>query len=81
MKEKAYYLAGILFLIIGFYHIYIVSYLEAAMYLSLCLGFLLTGMVKNDLFQNRQKLLGAVSWIMIFIALFIFLFLLRTDMK
>ncbi|MDQ3534633.1 MAG: hypothetical protein M3421_03300 [Bacteroidota bacterium] len=79
MKYKGYYLAAILFLLLGIYRIFYGVYLEATMYFALGIGFYITGIIKNGVYQPRHKLLGVISWIMIFIALFIFLFLLRTD--
>lgn len=79
MKDKGYYLVGILFLLLGIYRIFHGSYLDSIMYFSLGFGFYITGIVKNKLYLPHHKWLGIVSWMFIFIALLIFLFLLRTD--
>lgn len=79
MKDKGYYLAGILFLLLGIYKIFYGEYIESIMYFSLGLAFNITGIIKNELYLHHHKFLGVLSWIMIFVALFLFLFLLRTD--
>lgn len=79
MKNKGYYLAGVLFLLLSIYRLFYGDYIEATMYLSLAIGFGITGIIKNELYLPHHKLLGIVSWVLIFVALFIFLFLLRTD--
>jgi len=79
MKDKVYFLAGTLFFFLGLYKIFIYDYWEATMYMALGIGFSITGILKNDLFLSSKRLLEVVSWVMIFIAIFIFLFLLRTD--
>jgi len=79
MKNKGYYLAGTLFLLLCVYRLFFGAYIEATMYLSLAIGFGITGIIKNELYLHHGKLLGIISWVMIFIALLIFLYLLRMD--
>ncbi len=78
MKDKGYYLAGVLFLLLALYRLFYGSYLDSIMYFALGIGFSITGIIKNQLYLQHHKVLGIVSWIMIFVTLFIFLFLLRT---
>ncbi|CAN5557894.1 hypothetical protein BH23BAC1_BH23BAC1_21550 [soil metagenome] len=79
MKNKVYFLAGTLFFLLGIYKISFNDYIESVMYISLAVGFTITGILKNELFLDHKKFLETLSWAMIILALFTFLFLLRTD--
>lgn len=61
------------------YQLFIAEYWEFALYISAGLAFIVMGMIKNEVFPDHKKLMTILSWVLIFIAGFLLLFLARTD--
>lgn len=78
-KAGIQYFVGGLMLLFSFYQIYIKEYWEASMYIAAGLAFITMGVIKNEVFPKQKTLLNALSWIFILLAVFLFLFLVRTD--
>ncbi|ELR69877.1 hypothetical protein C900_04580 [Fulvivirga imtechensis AK7] len=73
------YLMGGLMVAFSFYQIYTADFWEASLYISAGLAFIVMGLLKNEVFPRQKKILNAVSWLLILLAVFLFLFLVRTD--
>ena len=73
------YLIGVLLIAFSFYQVFLEEYVEFAMYLSAGLGFVMAGLIKDNVFEKQHRLLTILSWGCIFIAGFLLLFLFRTD--
>jgi len=56
------------------------DYWEFALYACAGLAFISMGLLTDDVFPRQRKFLNVVSWIFILAAVFMFLFLLRTDL-
>ncbi len=79
IKFNSQYLIAILMLVFSVYQLTLPDYWEFSLYFSAGLAFLVMGMIKNDLFPNHRRVLTIISWVMIFIAGFLLMFLARTD--
>lgn len=73
------YIVGILMLSFSFYQLYIKDYWEASLYITAGLAFLIMGLIKNNALPRYRSILNVLSWILILLAAFLFLFLVRTD--
>ncbi|UII34216.1 hypothetical protein LVD17_10380 [Fulvivirga ulvae] len=78
-KSGIQYFVGGLMLLFSFYQIYIKEYWEAAMYISAGLAFITMGLIKREALPKQKTLLNVFSWVFILLAVFLFLFLIRTD--
>ncbi len=56
------------------------DYWEFAMYATAGLAFITMGLITDDVFPAQRKFMNVISWVFILAAVFLFLFLLRTDM-
>lgn len=61
------------------YQLFVQDYWEAALYTSAGLAFIVMGLISNDVLPGYKKILNVISWILIIVAVFLFLFLVRTD--
>ena len=73
------YLVGGLMVAFSLYQIYIADFWEASLYISAGLAFIVMGLLKNEVFPGHKKILNVISWLLILLAVFLFLFLVRTD--
>ena len=73
------YLISFLLIIFSFYQFYLKEYVEFAMYLSAGIGFITTGLIKNERLTRHRRWLTILSWVSIFTAGFLLMFLFRTD--
>ena len=55
------------------------NYLEMALYLLAGTAFGLMGLVKDGKFQKHKNLVDIISWTLVIITVFYFLFMLRND--
>ena len=78
-KAFSQYLISVLLIAFSVYQTVIQEFVEFTMYLSAGLGFLLAGLLKDNMFERQRRLLNILSWAFIFIAGFLLLFLFRTD--
>ena len=56
------------------------EYWEFAMYCCTGLAFLVMGFIKDGILMRHKPFLNILSWILIALSAFLFLFLVRTDM-
>lgn len=73
------YFVGALMLAFAAYQFYVQEIWEAAMYASAGLAFLVMGLIKDDALPRFRGALNILSWVLIITAVFLFLFLVRTD--
>jgi hypothetical protein len=73
---SVYYLAGVLFIIFGFYQIYLNEPEESILYISLGGAFLTMGLLQNNMFPEHRHILNIISWSLIIIAILGFLYVL-----
>ena len=78
-KSMTQYLVAAAMIALSVYQVLKPDYWEFSLYLSAGLAFLVMGIQKNELFPQYNKVLTILSWILIFIAGFLLLFLARTD--
>jgi uncharacterized membrane protein HdeD (DUF308 family) len=79
MTKNSQYIIGVIMIAFSGYQLTIPEYWEFALYISAGLAFIVMGMIKNEVFPNHKKLMTILSWVLIFIAGFLLLFLARTD--
>lgn len=73
------YLVAVAMLAVSIYQLTKSDFWEFSLYLSAGLAFLVMGIQKNQLFPQYNKVLTILSWVLIFLAGFLLLFLTRTD--
>ena len=73
-NNTTYYFVGAIALLFGFYQMYITEMLEATLYTSVGLAFIAMALVKNEVFPEYQKILNIVSWVLIAVAVIVFLY-------
>jgi len=79
MTKNSQYIIGLIMIVFSGYQLTIAEYWEFALYISAGLAFIVMGMNKNEVFPEHKKLMIILSWVFIFIAGFLLLFLARTD--
>jgi len=70
---------GLAFVLFGGYRGYIGGWLEAALYISVGIGFGLMGIVKIEGFERYKKQIDIASWIFVGLGVILFIALLRSD--
>ena len=73
------YLVGGLMIAFSFYQVYIADFWEASLYICAGLAFIVMGLLKNEVLPQYKNVLNIISWVLILLAVFLFLFLVRTD--
>ena len=73
------YLVGSLLLAFSVYQLWVPDFWEFSLYATTGLAFLVMGMIASKRFPKQNKLLTALSWILILASVFLLLFLVRTD--
>ncbi|QSE98330.1 hypothetical protein [Fulvivirga lutea] len=73
------YIVAALMLAFSAYQLTLPDYWEFSLYCSAGLAFLVMGLIKEDKLPQYKKALTVLSWILIFLAGFLLLFLARTD--
>lgn len=79
MNKYIHYLAGTAMLVFAAYQLVRADLWEFSLYLATGIAFLLTGLIRNNVFPGSYRLLNVLSWVFIGLAVFLFLFLVRTD--
>ena len=73
------YLVGVLLLGFSVYQFFRTEYVEFSLYFTAGAAFITMGIIKDKLLVKYEKFLNILSWILIFTAGFLLLFLFRTD--
>ncbi len=73
------YLVGILLLGFSAYQFYLWEYVEFSLYITAGAAFITMGVIRDKRFVKYERFLNILSWILIFTAGFLLLFLFRTD--
>ena len=73
------YLIGLAFIIFGGYRIYLTNLLEALLYFTVGIGFMLMGAAKEEKLIKFHKQINIASWIFILGGVLLFIAVLRQD--
>ena len=73
------YLVGMLLVGFSAYQLYLREYIEFSLYITAGAAFITMGIIKDKRLAKYQRFLNLLSWILIFFAGFLLLFLFRTD--
>ncbi len=79
MTKNSQYIIGLIMIAFSIYQLTVPEYWEFGLYSSAGLAFIVMGLIKNDVFPKNKRLLTILSWVLIFAAGFLLLFLARTD--
>ena len=74
------YIVGGIMILFSVFQILQNDFWEFALYLSAGLAFVTMGLITDDVFPRFRKFMNVISWVFILLAVFLFLFLLRTDL-
>ena len=75
------YIVPLAFITLAIYHLVIANWIEGFLYLSVSIAFPLMWAIRDGKIKTNLKLWNAVSWVLVIIALLLFLTLLRLDAR
>lgn len=78
-KISTQYIISLVILAFALYQLTLPDYWEFSLYFFAGLSFLVMGMIKSKNFDKYLKVLTILSWILIILTGFLFLFMVRTD--
>ena len=75
------YVVPLAFITLAIYYLVIANWIEGFLYLSVSIAFPLMWGIRDGKIKTNLKLWNAVSWVLVIIALLLFLTLLRLDAR
>jgi hypothetical protein len=78
-QAKKQYIPALLLVVFAFYQLSKPDYWEFTMYFMAGVSFLLMGLIKDGWMSQYQKILDPLSWILIGLTVFLFLYMASTD--
>lgn len=75
------YIVPLAFITLAIYYLVIANWIEGFLYLSVSIAFPLMWAIRDGKIKTNLKLWNAVSWVLVIIALLLFLTLLRLDAR
>lgn len=75
------YIVPLAFIALAIYYLVIANWIEGFLYLSVSIAFPLMWAIRDGKIKTNLKLWNAVSWVLVIIALLLFLTLLRLDAR
>ena len=75
------YVVPLAFITLAIYYLVIANWIEGFLYLSVSIAFPLMWAIRDGKIKTDLKLWNAVSWVLVIIALLLFLTLLRLDAR
>ncbi|RLD22912.1 MAG: hypothetical protein DRI71_06710 [Bacteroidetes bacterium] len=75
------YIVPLAFMTLAIYYLIIANWIEGFLYLSVSIAFPLMWSIRDGRVKTNLKLWNTVSWVLVIIALLLFLTLLRLDAR
>ncbi len=79
IARNSQYIVGAIMWAFAIFQITRPDYWEFALYATAGSAFITMGLIRNKVFDGQNKFVTLLSWVLILAAVFIFLFMVRTD--